>query len=189
MQPLFSISTTFSVNDYIKCFKRIVPYTTKWYEILLMASLFLFSFYKLLVGLLFDDATSLWWALGVMIFSCLLLTFAIILMTVMWPRRTKRFATSEAVEQYGGTEHQRTLFFFPWGILTKSDREEHRWNYSEFRRIIETEKFIILHCGSTLFLYINRRDIPNYEEFRQFMQDRLRDGGIKSYRSDNGAPL
>lgn len=189
MDPLFSVSTTFRVNNYIKCFKKIVPYTIKWYEILAMASLFLCSFYELLVGLLYDDVTSLWWALGVMIFACLILGVAVILMAVVWPRRTKRFVTAEVVERYGGTEHQRVLHFYPWGILSKSAKEENRWNYSEFRRIIETEEFVILHCGGNLFLYIDRRDIPNYADFRQFMQDRLRDGGMKSYRPDNGAPL
>ena len=90
---------------------------------------------------------------------------------------------------YGSLQHEKVFHFFPWGFVTKTEKEEFRWNYADLKKIRETDDYIILCFGKAGFQYIDRRDIPNYDEFRQFMQDRLRDGGIKSYRSDNGTPL
>lgn len=187
MIPSLSISTTFDLDANIRCLRR--SFCVKPYELILLLMPIPASLVAFLFGWVSENTSLCRHALGLLFYACVLYVVLLVWFLLVLPLLARRRQLKEVIELYGSSKYRKVFHFFPWGFVTKTEKEEFRWNYADLKKIRETDDYIILCFGRMGFQYIDRRDIPNYEEFRQFMQDRLRDGGIKSYHSDNGTPL
>lgn len=187
MIPLFSISTTFDLDANIRCFRR--SFCVKPHELILLLLPIPASLVAFLFGWVSENASLCRCALGLLLYACVLYVVLLAFLWVISPLMVRHRQLKQIAKLYSSSNYRKVFHFFPWGFLTRTDKEEFRWDYSDLKKIRETDDYIIFCFGKFGFQYIDRRDIPNYEEFRQFMQDRLRDGGMKSYRPDNGAPL